>query len=102
MFHVLDIEQRLNTQIVIDDSNEKLMNTNVIRKINSKGSCFYKKDDPSLNNINFDKKILHQAFSPVENLGLLIVYNCIYSYVGSFTKKETASSSQAASQAKKK
>jgi serine/threonine-protein phosphatase 2A regulatory subunit B len=93
MFHVLDIEQRLNTQIVIDDSNEKLMNTNVIRKINSKGSCFYKKDDPSLNNINFDKKILHQAFSPVENFALLIVYNCIYSYCGSVTKKEAVSSS---------
>ena len=45
MFHVIDTEQRLNTQIVIDDSNEKTMNTNVIRKINAKGSCFYKKDD---------------------------------------------------------
>ena len=88
MFHVIDIAQRLNTQIVIDDYNEKLMNTNVIRKINSKGSCFYKKDDPSLNNINFDKKILHQAFSPTENFTLMIVYNCIYSYAGSITKKD--------------
>jgi len=91
MFHVLDVDLRLNTQIVIDDSNEKLMNTNVIRKINSKGSCFYKKDDPTINNINFDKKILHQAFSPIENVGLLIVYNCIYSYLGSYTKKEAVS-----------
>jgi len=89
MFHVLDIDQRLNTQIVIDDTNEKVMNTNVIRKINSKGSCFYKKDDPSVNNINFDKKILHQAYSPVENYGMLIVYNCIYTYAGSITKKES-------------
>jgi hypothetical protein len=88
MFHVIDINQRLNTQIVIDDFNEKLMNTNVIRKINSKGSCFYKKDDPSLSNINFNKKILHQVFSPVENFSLMIVYNCIYSYAGSITKKD--------------
>jgi serine/threonine-protein phosphatase 2A regulatory subunit B len=100
MFHVLDINQRLNTQIVIDDLNEKLLNTNVIRKINSKGSCFYKKDDPSLNNINFDKKILHQAFSPVDNYALMIVYNCIYSYAGSIAKRDTASSNEAA--AKKK
>jgi len=95
MFHVLDIDQRLNTQIVIDDTNEKLMNTNVIRKINSKGSCFYKKDDPTVNNINFDKKILHQSYSPVDNHALLIVYNCIYTYVGSITKKENTSSSSA-------
>jgi serine/threonine-protein phosphatase 2A regulatory subunit B len=90
MFHVIDIEQRLNTQICIDESSEKIMNTNVIRKINSKGSCFYKKDDASLNNINFDRKILHQAYSPIDNYSLLIVYNCIYSYVGSITKKEAA------------
>ena len=82
MFHVIDTEQRLNTQIVIDDSNEKTMNTNVIRKINAKGSCFYKKDDQSINNINFDKKITHQIYSPVENYSLLILYNCIYSYSG--------------------
>lgn len=89
MFHVLDVEQRLNTQITIDDSNEKLMNTNVIRKINSKGSCFYKKDEPAINNINFDKKILHQAYSPIDNVGVLIVLNCIYTYTGSITKKDT-------------
>ena len=94
MFHVIDINQRLNTQIVIDDFNEKLMNTNVIRKINSKGSCFYKKDDPTLNNINFDKKILHQAFSPVDNYALMIVYNCIYSYAGSITKRDTPASTE--------
>jgi hypothetical protein len=88
MFHVIDIDQRLNTQITIDDANEKLMNTNVIRKINSKGSCFYKKDDPMLNNINFDKKILHSAYSPFDNYSLMIVYNCIYTYCGSITKKE--------------
>ena len=82
MFHVIDTEQRLNTQIVIDDTNEKTMNTNVIRKINAKGSCFYKKDDQSINNINFDKKITHQVYSPVENYSLLILYNCIYSYSG--------------------
>ena len=82
MFHVIDTEQRLNTQIVIDDSNEKTMNNNVIRKINAKGSCFYKKDDQSINNINFDKKITHQIYSPIENYSLLIVYNCIYSYSG--------------------
>lgn len=82
MFHIIDIEQRLNTQIVIDESNTSVMNTNVIRKINQKGSCYYKKDDPSIKNINFDKKILHQAFSPVGNFILLIVLNCIYSYTG--------------------
>jgi hypothetical protein len=88
MFHVIDIDQKLNTQIVIDDSNEKIMNTNVIRKINSKGSCYYKKDDPAYDNINFDKKILHQCYSPVENLSLLIVLNCIYTYSGNITKKD--------------
>lgn len=90
MFHVLDIEQRLNTQIVIDETNEKLSNTNVIRKINSKGSCFYKKDDPSQSKINFDKKILHQAYSPVDNFSVLVIYNCLYSYTGGITKKESS------------
>ena len=89
MFHVIDTEQRLNTQIVIDDNNEKIMNTNVIRKINAKGSCFYKKDDQSINNINFDKKITHQVYSPIENYSLLIVYNCIYSYSGNIAKKKS-------------
>ena len=89
MFHVIDTEQRLNTQIVIDDSNQRLMNTNIIRKINAKGSCYYKKDDPSLSNINFDKKILHQAYSPVGNYALLIVLNCIYSYSGNIAKKNS-------------
>ena len=88
MFHVIDTEQRLNTQIIIDDTDEKIMNTNVIRKINAKGSCFYKKDDKSINNINFDKKIQHQAFSPIENYSLMIVYNCIYSYSGNIAKKK--------------
>ena len=40
-----------------------------------------KKDDPHAQNVNFDKKILHQAYSPVENYTLLIVYNCIYSCI---------------------
>ena len=43
MFHVIDITQRLNTQIIIDDVNEKLMNTNVVRRVNAKGSCDCKK-----------------------------------------------------------
>lgn len=87
MFHIIDCDQKLNTQIVIDENNEKIMNTNVIRKINSKGSCFYKKDDPSLTNINFDKRILHQAYSAVENFAHLILLNCIYSYTGALAKK---------------
>ena len=91
MFHVIDIEQRLNTQIVIDDSNEKIMNTNVIRKINSKGCCFYKKEDPNINNIDFDKKIICHAYSPHENYSMLINLNCIYSYSGSITKKDSSS-----------
>ena len=86
MFHVIDIEQRLNTQIVIDDSDEKIMNTNVIRKINNKGSCFYKKDDKSINNINFENKIQNQVFSPVENYSLMVIYNCIYSYSANLAK----------------
>ena len=88
MFHIIDIDQKLNTQIVIDESNQKIMNTNVIRKINPKGSCYYKKDDPALHNINFDKKILHQAYSPAGNMILLIVLNCIYAYSGSIAKKK--------------
>ena len=83
-----DINQRLNTQIIIDDNNEKLMNTNIVRRVNAKGSCGYKKDDPYAQNINFDKKILKQAYSPVENYALLIVYNCIYSYNGNIAKKK--------------
>ena len=91
MFHVIDIDQKLNTQIVIDDVSEKIMNTNVIRKINSKGSCYYKKEDPAYDNINFDKKILHQCYSPTENLSLMIVLNCIYTYSGNITKKDNDS-----------
>ena len=88
MFHVIDITQRLNTQIIIDDVNEKLMNSNVVRRVNAKGSWGYKKDDPHAQNVNFDKKILHQAYSPVEKYALLIVYNCIYSYSGNIAKKK--------------
>lgn len=99
MFHVIDIEQKLNTQIVIDDSNEKIMNTNVIRKINSKGCCFYKKDDPNLNNIDFDKKIVCHAYSPVENYSMLINLNCIYSYSGTITKKDNSGAKKDAAKA---
>lgn len=87
MFHIIDCDQKLNTQIVIDENSEKVMNTNVIRKINAKGSCFYKKDDPSLTNINFEKRILHQVYSPVENFANVILLNCIYSYTGALAKK---------------
>ena len=87
MFHIFDIEQKLNTQMVIDETNDKLMNTNIIRKINSKGSCFYKKDDPYLNKIDFDRKITHQAFCPNKNFLLIVVYNCIYTYCGNIEKK---------------
>jgi len=87
MFHLIDCDQKLNTQIVIDEKNEKVMNTNVIRKINSKGSCYYKKDDQSLANINFNKKILHQTYSPVEHFTHIILLNCIYSYTGGLANK---------------
>ena len=73
--------------MVIDETNDKLMNTNIIRKINSKGSCFYKKDDPYLNKIDFDRKITHQAFCPNKNFLLIVVYNCIYTYCGNIEKK---------------
>lgn len=89
MFHVFDINQRLNTQITIDDSSEKLMNTNIIRKINSKGSCFYRKDDPNYGNINYDAKILRQDFSNFENFGALAINNCVYTYTGNMITKET-------------
>jgi serine/threonine-protein phosphatase 2A regulatory subunit B len=88
MFHVFDIEQKFNTQITVDGTNEKLMNTNIIRKINSKGSCFYKKDDQSASNINFDAKITKHCFHPKENFLTLAVQNCIYSYNGNVIKKE--------------
>lgn len=87
MFHIIDTEQRLNSQIVLDDSSEKALNTNIIRKVNSKGSCFYKKDEPDMNSFNFDKKITTVALSPVENFCLLACLNCIYTYHGSITKK---------------
>ena len=87
MFHVFDIEQRLNTQIVIDEKNDQLMNTNIIRKINSKGSCYYKKDDDDLNLINFDQKITKHAFCPNSNFLVIVVYNCIYTYHGNLGKK---------------
>lgn len=88
MFHVLDVEQKLNSQIVLDDTNEKSLNTNIIRKVNSKGSCFYKKDEPELNNINFDKKITSVALSPVENFAMLACLNCIYTYNGCSSKNK--------------
>ena len=88
MFHIFDIEQKLNTQIVVDEGNDKVMNTNIVRKINSKGSCFYKKDDPTLYNINFNKKIIHHAYSPTSNFLLIVVNNCIYTYCGNLRKKK--------------
>lgn len=89
MFHVFDVDQRLNTQITVDDSSEKLLNTNLIRKINSKGSCFYKKEDPSYNNINFDSRILRHCYSPVENFLLVGIQNCVFTYSGNVITKET-------------
>lgn len=88
MFHVLDVEQKLNSQIVLDDTNEKSLNTNIIRKVNSKGSCFYKKDEPEINNINFDKKITSVAISPVDNFAMLACLNCIYTYNGCTSKSK--------------
>jgi hypothetical protein len=90
MFHLIDLEQRLNTQIVIDETNTKLMNKNTIRKINPKGSCFYKKDDASLSNINFNQKILHQRFSQRDNEKFiaLTALNCIYTYKGKINEKK--------------
>jgi serine/threonine-protein phosphatase 2A regulatory subunit B len=89
MFHVFDVEQKLNQQIQIDCENEKIMNTNIIRKINLKGSCYYKKEDPKFDNIDFNKKILKHTFSPKENFINLSVLNCIYCYNGNYIKKET-------------
>jgi serine/threonine-protein phosphatase 2A regulatory subunit B len=88
MFHIIDLEQHLNTQILIDEQNEKTMNQNLIRKINAKGSCPYKKDDPIAANINYDKKILHQRFSPSvdENFISFCALNCIYTYTGKLKK----------------
>lgn len=86
IFHVLDVEQRLNSQILIDDTNEKVSNLNVIRKVNSKGSCFYKKDDPDMSLFDFNKKILSVAISPKESLCMLASFNCIYTYLGSLNK----------------
>ena len=39
---------------------------NVIRKINSKGSCFYGEKDKEIK-INYDNKITCHDFSPVDN-----------------------------------
>ena len=88
MFHVFDIEQRLNTQITVDSSNEKNMNTNIIRKINSKGSCYYKKDDPAWENINFKKKIGKICYSPVDNYLVFPTENCINTYNGNVITKK--------------
>lgn len=88
MFHVIDVEQKLNSQIVLDDSNEKTLNTNIIRKVNSKGSCFYKKEEPDMSNFNFDKKITSVALSPVENFSMLACLNCIYTYYGTASKSK--------------
>jgi serine/threonine-protein phosphatase 2A regulatory subunit B len=89
MFHVFDINQRLNTQCTIDDSSEKALNTNIIRKINSKGSCFYKKDDPYYNQMDYGTKIMKHCYSPTENWIVLACQNCLYSYSGTMLVKET-------------
>lgn len=83
MFHVLDIEQRLNSQILLDSTNEKSLNTNIIRKVNSKGSCYYRSEEPEMNNQSFEKKITNVALSPTENFSVLACLNCIYTYNGS-------------------
>jgi serine/threonine-protein phosphatase 2A regulatory subunit B len=88
MFHVFDINQRLNTQCVIDDTSEKTLNLNIIRKINTKGSCFYKKEDPSYSQIDFDMKILHHCYSQKDNWIALADNNCIYTYNGNIIVKE--------------
>jgi len=88
MFHVFDIEQRLNTHITIDDCNEKLMQTNIIRKINSKGSCLYRKED--FDDINYNQRIVKQCYSPVDNFIVMGVQNCMYTYNGNIINKETA------------
>ena len=80
LVHVIDLDQMLNTQILIDESDQ-MKNSNAIRKINSKGSCFYKKDDPTSQNLNFDKKILNQSFSSNEYI-LISALNCIYTFTG--------------------
>lgn len=81
MFHIVDVNERLNSQIIIDDKNEKILNMNVIRKINSKGSCFYGEKDKEIK-INYDNKITCHDFSPIDNHIILGVQNCIYTYTG--------------------
>jgi serine/threonine-protein phosphatase 2A regulatory subunit B len=88
MFHVFDVEQKLNTHVTIDECNEKLMQTNIIRKINSKGSCLYKKED--FENLNFNNKIVKQVYCPVDNFIVMGVQNCMYTYSGNVISKETA------------
>jgi serine/threonine-protein phosphatase 2A regulatory subunit B len=90
MFHIFDVDQRLNTQITLDSTNEKIMNTNIIRKINSKGSCYYKKDDPAYENINYNNKITKLCYSPVENYIVMSVQNCMFTYNGNYINKETS------------
>lgn len=88
MFHIFDIEQRLNTQITINRNDSKIMNTNIIRKINSKGSCSYKEDDIKYYDINYDHKISHQIFSPLGNFIVIADYDRIYSYIGNIDKSD--------------
>ena len=88
MFHIFDIEQRLNTQITINRNDSKIMNTNIIRKINSKGSCSYKEDDIKYYDINYEHKISHQIFSPLGNFIVIADYDRIYSYIGNIDKSD--------------
>jgi len=88
MFHIFDLDQKLNSQITMDSSNEKMMNTNIIRKISNKGSCYYKKDDPTIQNINFNKKISKIYYSPVDNFLVIPCENCLYTYNGNVITKK--------------
>jgi serine/threonine-protein phosphatase 2A regulatory subunit B len=88
MFHVFDLKQKLNTQCFIDESADRVVNTNIVRKINSKGSCFYKKEETDLNDFNYNSKILKHCYSANEDWIVLAQQNCIYSYVGNNIVKE--------------
>lgn len=59
----------------------------MIRKINSKGSCFYGEKDKEIK-INYDNKILCHDFSLVDNHIILGVQNCIYTYTGNIIIKK--------------
>lgn len=80
MCHIIDVKNRLNTQLTIDP--EKPNNLNLIRKFNSKGNCNYKQD--LYKDIKYKRKITNVAYSPIENISVMGVMNCVYSYKGRF------------------